>query len=73
MTDWLPTLYSAAGGNSTDLGELDGVDQWEAISAGAEPPRQERTPGGLSGGGGGGGGDRLQGLAADPVFHLSKH
>ena len=31
VTDWLPTLYSAAGGNVKDLGHLDGVDQWRAI------------------------------------------
>ena len=31
MTDWFPTLYSAAGGNVTDLGEIDGIDQWDAL------------------------------------------
>ncbi|XP_054011485.1 arylsulfatase B-like isoform X1 [Hylaeus anthracinus] len=32
ITDWLPTFYSAAGGNLEDLGEtLDGVDQWDTI------------------------------------------
>lgn len=31
ITDWLPTLYSAAGGNSSDLNQLDGIDQWAAI------------------------------------------
>lgn len=31
ITDWLPTLYSAAGGNSNDLNQLDGIDQWPAI------------------------------------------
>ena len=31
VTDWLPTLYSAAGGNVKDLGHLDGIDQWRAI------------------------------------------
>lgn len=32
MTDWLPTFYSAAGGNLEDLEEnLDGVDQWATI------------------------------------------
>ncbi|XP_076290004.1 arylsulfatase B isoform X2 [Lasioglossum baleicum] len=34
MTDWLPTLYSAAGGNLQDLGEIDGMDQWQIISEG---------------------------------------
>lgn len=28
VTDWLPTLYSIAGGDVRDLGEIDGVDQW---------------------------------------------
>lgn len=32
IVDWLPTLYSAAGGDSNDLDdELDGIDQWSAI------------------------------------------
>lgn len=31
ITDWLPTLYSAAGGDPSDLKDLDGVDQWSAI------------------------------------------
>lgn len=34
MTDWLPTLYSAAGGNTADLGVIDGVNQWPTISRG---------------------------------------
>ena len=32
VTDWLPTLYSAAGGNVRDLGPIDGIDQWEALT-----------------------------------------
>ncbi|XP_076234561.1 arylsulfatase B [Calliopsis andreniformis] len=32
VTDWLPTFYSAAGGNLEDLEEnLDGIDQWSTI------------------------------------------
>jgi len=31
ITDWLPTLYSAAGGNTSDLKQLDGTDQWPAL------------------------------------------
>lgn len=33
VTDWLPTLYSAAGGDLNDLKDLDGVDQWSAIKS----------------------------------------
>lgn len=33
ISDWLPTLYSAAGGKISDLGEdLDGYDLWDEIS-----------------------------------------
>lgn len=33
VADWLPTLYTAAGGNPADLkaAKLDGVDQWNAL------------------------------------------
>ncbi|XP_077560799.1 arylsulfatase I-like [Haemaphysalis longicornis] len=41
ITDWLPTLYSAAGGDIKDLGHLDGFDMWQALSAGANSPRTE--------------------------------
>ncbi|XP_029052715.2 arylsulfatase B-like isoform X1 [Osmia bicornis bicornis] len=34
VTDWLPTLYSAAGGDLKDLGEIDGIDQWRLLSEG---------------------------------------
>lgn len=34
VTDWLPTLYSAAGGNITDLGVVDGINQWSTITRG---------------------------------------
>lgn len=34
ITDWLPTFYSAAGGNIANLGELDGVDQWSTVQFG---------------------------------------
>lgn len=34
ITDWLPTLYSAAGGDLRDLGEIDGIDQWRVLSEG---------------------------------------
>lgn len=34
ITDWLPTLYSAAGGDPNDLkqSDLDGIDQWPMIA-----------------------------------------
>ncbi|XP_063224820.1 arylsulfatase B-like [Bacillus rossius redtenbacheri] len=43
ITDWLPTLYAAAGGDVSSLGEIDGVDQWPVISGsdGAASPRDE--------------------------------
>ena len=31
VTDWFPTLYSAAGGDVADLGAVDGIDQWNAL------------------------------------------
>ncbi len=40
MSDWLPTLYSAAGGQVDDLGDLDGIDQWGALLQDLESPRQ---------------------------------
>ncbi len=41
MSDWVPTLLSAAGGDGgTDLGAaFDGVDQWGALMA--EDPQEE--------------------------------
>ncbi|XP_077484664.1 arylsulfatase B-like isoform X4 [Amblyomma americanum] len=39
--DWLPTLYSAAGGYVEDLGPLDGMDMWEALSTGVSVARPE--------------------------------
>uniref|UniRef100_A0A0A9YCM5 Arylsulfatase B n=3 Tax=Lygus hesperus TaxID=30085 RepID=A0A0A9YCM5_LYGHE len=40
MVDWLPTFYSLAGFNSTDL-NVDGVDMWEALSEDKPSPRKE--------------------------------
>lgn len=31
ITDWLPTFYSAAGGNVNDLGSIYGVDMWKNL------------------------------------------
>ncbi|KAK8772383.1 hypothetical protein V5799_024373 [Amblyomma americanum] len=44
--DWLPTLYSAAGGHANDLGTLDGLDLWPWLreagrGKGASWPRKE--------------------------------
>ncbi|XP_077531160.1 arylsulfatase B-like isoform X2 [Haemaphysalis longicornis] len=41
FVDWLPTLYHMAGGNTDDLGPIDGVSQWETLSTGAPSKRQE--------------------------------
>ncbi|KAJ9580505.1 hypothetical protein L9F63_024314, partial [Diploptera punctata] len=38
VTDWLPTLYSAAGGSQLDA-QLDGVDQWPALLQSGDSPR----------------------------------
>ncbi|XP_059096696.1 arylsulfatase B-like [Tigriopus californicus] len=38
--DWLPTLYSAAGGQFTELPKMDGVDLWPAISKQQVSPRK---------------------------------
>ncbi|KAG5882847.1 hypothetical protein JTB14_022358 [Gonioctena quinquepunctata] len=41
LTDWLPTFYSAAGLNKSELSNIDGLDMWRAISEGEESPRTE--------------------------------
>ncbi|CAL1674865.1 unnamed protein product [Lasius platythorax] len=41
VTDWLPTLYSIAGGDVRDLGEIDGVDQWCMLN-GSLPSARDR-------------------------------
>uniref|UniRef100_A0A0K8RMI1 Putative arylsulfatase b n=1 Tax=Ixodes ricinus TaxID=34613 RepID=A0A0K8RMI1_IXORI len=41
IADWLPTLYSAAGGDPSTLGSIDGVNMWHALSREAASPRQE--------------------------------
>ncbi|XP_049270278.1 arylsulfatase I [Rhipicephalus sanguineus] len=41
ITDWLPTLYSAAGGDVKRLGPLDGVDMWHSLVVGKPSPRTE--------------------------------
>jgi arylsulfatase B len=43
MTDWLPTLFTAAGLDTSVLRErgLDGYDLWPALSLNATSPRSE--------------------------------
>ncbi|KAM7294980.1 arylsulfatase B [Ixodes scapularis] len=41
VSDWVPTLYSLAGGNIADLGVIDGLDMWEALSQDLPSPRRE--------------------------------
>lgn len=41
ISDWLPTLYYASGGNIKDLGDIYGLNQWETISSGTPSPREE--------------------------------
>ncbi|OQV11793.1 Arylsulfatase J [Hypsibius exemplaris] len=41
-TDWLPTLYEAAGGDPQALGGIDGVSHWQSLVSGSrQGPRQE--------------------------------
>ena len=37
--DWLPTLYSAAGGEAAALGNIGRVDMWAALAGDTESPR----------------------------------
>jgi len=41
ISDWLPTLYSVAGGDLRDLGEIDGLDQWCTLSQGYPRTRDQ--------------------------------
>ncbi|CAH3038820.1 unnamed protein product [Porites evermanni] len=41
VTDWLPTLYSAAGGDIHDLRNVDGLDMWGALADATVSPRLE--------------------------------
>ncbi|KAM7302122.1 arylsulfatase B-like [Ixodes scapularis] len=41
ITDWLPTLYSAAGGSPASLGKVDGFDMWTQISYNLPSSRYE--------------------------------
>ena len=41
MTDWLPTLYTLAGGSASKLRNVDGYNVWDTLSSGKSSPRQE--------------------------------
>lgn len=42
ISDWLPTLIHAAGGNSTEIaGGIDGLNIWQALSEDKESPRKQ--------------------------------
>lgn len=41
VTDWLPTLYSAAGGDIHNLRNVDGLDMWGALANATVSPRLE--------------------------------
>ncbi|XP_077511497.1 arylsulfatase B-like isoform X3 [Amblyomma americanum] len=41
ISDWLPTLYAAAGGDTAKLGKSDGQDMWPHLSNGLLSPRME--------------------------------
>lgn len=41
VTDWLPTLYTAAGGKASDLHNLYGIDQWGVLQTNGKPVRTE--------------------------------
>lgn len=39
ITDWLPTLITAAGGDISNLTSIDGMNLWNALSEDTESPR----------------------------------
>ncbi|XP_060574581.1 arylsulfatase B-like [Ruditapes philippinarum] len=41
VSDWLPTFYSAAGGDVSDLGLIDGIDMWEMLRENGSNIRNE--------------------------------
>ncbi|XP_050061914.1 arylsulfatase B-like isoform X2 [Aphis gossypii] len=41
ITDWLPTLYTAAGGDLEELGDIDGVNQWKSLTDTSEQVRSK--------------------------------
>jgi hypothetical protein len=42
VSDWLLTIYNAAGGDVTQIGcDLDGVDQWNSLVNDEKSPRHQ--------------------------------
>ncbi|XP_030845449.1 arylsulfatase I isoform X3 [Strongylocentrotus purpuratus] len=41
VCDWVPTLYGLAGGNTSTLQHLDGIDVWPMLSRAEPSPRKE--------------------------------
>ena len=42
MTDWLPTIYlGILGANQSDLGYIDGINQFDVLQKTSEPLREE--------------------------------
>ncbi|KAM7315562.1 arylsulfatase B-like [Ixodes scapularis] len=41
ISDWLPTLYTAAGGDASALGTIDGVDMWNSLTHRSASKRKE--------------------------------
>lgn len=41
VSDWLPTLYSVAGGKLEDLGNIDGFNMWDVLMNNSRSPRRE--------------------------------
>ena len=40
IQDWLPTIYSAAGGRTEDLGHTDGIDMWNTLLENSDDRRK---------------------------------
>lgn len=41
VTDWYPTFVEAAGGNPSNISNIDGVSQWQNLLSGSSGPRSE--------------------------------
>ena len=48
VTDWLPTLYAAAGGDLADLPDsIDGVNQWPSLAEARVPSNRQGRRGAI--------------------------